>query len=176
MKLLKEFSIQFAGLTQGHHQFEFQVNDSFFNNFKETEITDARINVKIDLEKCERILMFSFWLKGVVSLTCDRCLDKFNYGIESQNKLIVKTGLSNMEETDEIISITEKEHEFNIAQFIYEYAHLALPVKRIHPDDENGNAKCNKEILEKLNKLKHTESIAGQDDPRWNILEKLNFN
>jgi uncharacterized metal-binding protein YceD (DUF177 family) len=50
-----------------------------------------------------------------------------------------------------MITMPLDEHEIDLVSFFYEYIHLALPIKRIHPDDEKGNSTCNPEMIRKLN-------------------------
>ena len=46
-----QYKIQFGGLSFGEHQFEFEVNEKFFEQFSESEITEADIQVKANLVK-----------------------------------------------------------------------------------------------------------------------------
>jgi uncharacterized metal-binding protein YceD (DUF177 family) len=47
---------------------------------------------------------------------------------------------------------------------------LALPIRKIHPDDSNGNSTCDPVMLKKLEDLRVEES---ENDPRWDELKKL---
>jgi uncharacterized metal-binding protein YceD (DUF177 family) len=75
-----------------------------------------------------------------------------------------------MEESEDVIVIPETEYQFNLAPYIYEFIHLALPAQIIHPDDEYGDSTCDPEMLRILNTLAPSESV----DPRWEALKKLN--
>jgi uncharacterized protein len=174
--LLKNFSIPFAGLNLGTHDFEFQAGDEFFGEFGESEISDISLGILITLQKHERMMLLHFVLRGEAGLICDRCLDQFIYKIDSSFDLVVKIGAVNSEETDEVINISEKEHELNIAQFIYEYTLLSLPTKRVHPENENGVPLCNREVLDQLKKHYKPNNTSGDPDPRWEILKKVTFN
>jgi uncharacterized metal-binding protein YceD (DUF177 family) len=49
---------------------------------------------------------------------------------------------------------------------------LALPVRRVHPDLDNGKSGCNTRMMEKLEK----HIVSGETertDPRWDELKKL---
>jgi len=173
LSFLDQFSIQFTNLKPGTYHYELLIDDKFFENFSESEIKQGRVNVQIELQKQVKMLVLDFKMEGTVNLICDRCLDDFDFSIFSTNKLVVKIGTERVEETDEIIIIPEKEHKINVAQFIYEYIHLALPSKRTHPEDENGFPFCNKEIIEKLKEHKNKEI---NEDPRWDVLKNLNLN
>jgi uncharacterized metal-binding protein YceD (DUF177 family) len=58
-----------------------------------------------------------------------------------------------------------------VAQLIYEFVCLAIPIKRIHPEDENGSSTCDPVMLEKLNKYIIKE--GGEQNSVWNDLRKL---
>jgi uncharacterized metal-binding protein YceD (DUF177 family) len=47
---------------------------------------------------------------------------------------------------------------------------LALPIRKIHPNDSDGKSKCNPAMLQKLNDLRAEEP---ESDPRWDQLKKL---
>ena len=46
-----QYKIQFGGLSMGEHQFEFEIKNKFFEQFSESEITEADIQVKAKLVK-----------------------------------------------------------------------------------------------------------------------------
>jgi uncharacterized metal-binding protein YceD (DUF177 family) len=173
---LKQFTIQFASLEPGSYDFKFSIDNAFFEKFSESEITQGKLNVLIELQRQARMLILNFKITGIVRLTCDRCLDDFNQNIETEKRLIVKFGTETKEETDEIMTIPESEYSINVAQFIYEFIHLDLPTKRVHPDDEKGVSHCNKEIINKLEEYKNTDNIIEEVDPRWESLKKIKFN
>ena len=124
------------------------------------------------MNKKSLILEFLFELEGKVFVPCDRCLDPVDIEIEYQAPLYVKFGDESHEETDELYVISEQETEIELTQFIYEFIHLSLPFRRVHPDDENGNSTCNKEMLKRLEELSVNEE-KQDTDPRWNNLKDL---
>ena len=175
MSFLDQFAIQFAGLKSGSYNFEFAVNETFFEKFTESEIKKGAVNVHIELQKQARMMVLLFNLDGSVIITCDRCLDEFSFPFNYQTKLIVTFGKDKRQETEEIITISESDHEINVAQHIYEFIHLALPMKKIHPDNDNGISNCNSEVMKKLKN--HTIITSeNKDDSRWEILKNLKFN
>jgi uncharacterized protein len=66
------------------------------------------------------------------------------------------------------VVINEKEHEFDVSQYLYEYIHLMLPIQKVHGTDENGNSLCDPEVIRYI---KETED--HHTDPRWEALKKL---
>lgn len=115
------------------------------------------------------MLIFEFSITGTVEVTCDRCLELFDYPVEGNETLYVKLGDEWDEESDDVLIIPESEHEFNVSQLIYEYIMLMLPIQRIHPDDENGKSTCDPTMLEKLG----TQPEPQETDPRWEALAQL---
>jgi uncharacterized protein len=170
-----QFVIPFKGLKVGQHEFVSDVDDAFFESFEGSEVTKGDVHVEIILIKRENLLEFDFSLTGNVNIICDRCLDEFSLPIEYETKLFVKFGENFEEQTDEIIILSFAEHEIDLSQYIYEFICLSLPYRRVHPDDENGNSTCNKEMISKLNQYIVNES--DQDtDPRWDNLKDFLLN
>ncbi len=176
MDYLNQFIIPFKTLTNGIHQFDYLIDDAFFENYEMSEIKKGNIKVDVTLEKTENILTFFYHLKGTANVMCDRCLDYFDLPIEREFQMFVKFGKERLEQTDEILVIPETDNEINIMQYIYEYINLSLPIQRIHPDDKDGYSQCNAEFLEKLKEFSKTEKQENEVDPRWEILKNIKLN
>ncbi len=170
MNRLKEYNIQFVGLEPGNHQFEFEVNDTFFEHFEFSQIQHGQVHISVVLEKLERMMVFTITLVGKVLVTCDRCTDEFYFPLLQTEKLIVKLGAEYMEESEDVVIIPETEYQFDLSSYFYEFIHLALPFQLLHPDDEHGNSTCDSDMLQRLNSL----SVSETTDPRWEALKKLN--
>ena len=77
---------------------------------------------------------------------------------------------------ENIICLLPSEHEFDISHYVYESIKLSIPIKQVHPENENGEVSCNPEMLERLNNY-ITDKPADEDiDPRWNDLKNLKAN
>ena len=177
MQAGKDFVIQFVGLGVGEHEYEFNVTDKFFESLDYSEIKQGNIIVKLVLLKQSTMMVFQFNISGTVNVNCDRCFGEFDLPISGDYKLIVKMGGYEVgDEDDDIISIAANEHELNISQFVYEYIMLSLPLKRVHPDDKDGNSTCDKEVLDKLNDYIVEEEEGDSKDPRWDGLKDIKLN
>ena len=169
MDYLKQFVIPFGGLKPGKHSFSFNIEDPFFEQFEFSEIKKGRVSVELDLEREVKMLVLDFILAGKVQGDCDRCSEPFFLPIEGKERLIVKFGHDFHEEDEEVQIIPEGETQIDLSPFIYEYIHLLVPVRRIHPSDENGNSQCDPEIIRRI---EEREASSGPD-PRWEVLNKL---
>ncbi|MFW6371095.1 MAG: YceD family protein [Bacteroidota bacterium] len=170
-----KYDVEFKGLKEGLHEFEFEVQDTFFEHFEQGLVGKGDIQVGIRLEKRSSFMKLFFNLKGNVQLVCDRCLESYQQKIKSNYELFVKFGESEYED-DEIICILPEEHKINVAQLIYEYIILSLPLKQVHPDLKNGENGCNKEMLKKIEEHKQREEEKKEVDPRWAALKNWNNN
>ena len=169
MDYLKNFIIQFVGLSIGNHQFELEVNDRFFERFEYSQLQHGLINILVDLEKQDRMMVFSFGIKGNVEVTCDRCGDEFILPIQGDQRLIVKFGTEYLEESDDMVVIPSTDSKIDLSPYIYEYLHLILPWRIVHPDDAEGKTTCNPDAIRRLEELAPHASI----DPRWAALGNL---
>ncbi len=174
MSLIDDYLIPFYGLKEGIHDYEFEAGDEFFKFFDNPEVHGGSLKVFLQLDRKSQFLELKFRLAGELTVTCDRCLGVFDQPINSNNDLYVRFGDQFEELSDTVITIPQDETRLNVAQYIYEFAVLDLPLQKIHPDNENGDPGCNQEMLKKLEN--HSPGDTKEDagtDPRWDALKKL---
>lgn len=172
MKPLKEYIIQFVGLKEGKHSFDYKIEDKFFEFFEYEEFNDANVNVSIELNKKATLLELHFEASGTVNVNCDLTNEAYDQVIDNDFELIVNFGEIFNDENEEILILPHGEYEINIAQYIYELIVLSVPSKKIHPGVEDGTLES--DILEKLEELSPKEIKNSEEiDPRWNKLKKL---
>jgi len=169
---LKKYRINFRELDLGNHPFSFEMDDRFFSFFEKSEIQQGTLTADVELIKEERLTTLYVRIAGEVSVMCDRCLDYFMHPVDFSGTLYVKPEEDEWEEKDkeEVILVAPDESEVDLAQYFYESIHLSLPLKRVHPDDENGNSTCDQKML-KL--LEDHQQETKQTDPRWDKLKDL---
>jgi len=163
------FVIPLSGLKEERHTFDFEIGNSFFGLFEGSEITEGKLAAVVELDKHSTHLDLRINIQGVVSISCDRCLEIFSQPVECSNRLLVKTGGKWDDDDPEMLTMPADSYELDMAQYFYEYIHLALPLQRVHPPDEHGQSTCNPEMIRKLNE----HSSSGETDPRWDELKKL---
>ncbi|AXT18662.1 DUF177 domain-containing protein [Flavobacteriaceae bacterium AU392] len=175
MKPLKEYIIQFVGLKQGKHNFEYSINNAFFEHFEYEDFNDADVKVDVVLNKKITFLELHFQVSGTVNINCDVTNEPYDQELNYEFDLVVKFGDDYNDENEEILIIPHGEYEINIAQYIYELIVLSVPTKRIHPGVLDGT--LNSDILNKLEELSPKQGKDKKDneeiDPRWNTLKKL---
>ncbi|MBZ0201549.1 MAG: DUF177 domain-containing protein [Ignavibacteria bacterium] len=131
--------INIASLNDGSQQLEF-VCDS-----KELELGDNfvkdPVNIVLDLYKTVYQLDVKILIKGVLLLTCDRCLDEFELPFESSLELIFVQKSSREEEINEdnIRSYFAHMRVIDITNDIKETIILASPMKKLPAERSDGS-------------------------------------
>lgn len=175
----REFEIPFVGLTPGVHEFEYEIKDKFFTDFKQEEFSNCDATVKLILEKNTSFLMLKFEIGGSVEVNCDRCGNTLPMELWDEFKMVVKLvehpDQMNAEEEDpDVYYISRTESHLHIAEWIYEFITLSLPMQRMCNEDEIGGPQCNQEILAMLKKMEESNQV--NNNPLSKELEKLKKN
>lgn len=162
------------------HDFELEVNDAFFGAFEYSIVKKGELTARLSLDKQDNLLVLMFHIQGAVELTCDRCLETFMHPLNIREQQLVKISDEAGDREEEVSYISRNEYELNVAPFIYEFIHLALPIISVHPDDERGQSTCNPDTLAALDRLRVREGNKrppeDQTDPRWEALKKFKRN
>lgn len=164
---MKEYQIPFLGLKIGVHHYEFTLDEAFFEAFEYSEISASAIRIDLALEKQSSMLVLDFVLKGTVQLLCDRCGDPFMQEISSKDRLIVKFGDETGHTDEDILVLGPSENAVDVSQYLYEYAHLALPARHVHASE----SECNQEVLAAYRKY----TVESDSRDNWAELKNLHF-
>ena len=166
------FKIPFIGLKEGKHQFEYTVDNTFFETNPYDEILGAQIDVNLDFVKKSNFLELEFDASGFLNVACDLTNERYDEAIQTSMHLIVKFGDFYEDENEEVLIIPHFETELDVSQIIYEMLVLAVPIKKEHPGIADGTLQT--DILEKLEELRPKEHSKSQEtDPRWSKLKDL---
>ncbi|TXK33215.1 DUF177 domain-containing protein [Pontibacter qinzhouensis] len=182
MKKLKDYEIGIAKLSNKKHLYEFAMDDSFFDLFGKEIIQGGNLQAKVELDKTESLLTLTFDIIGAVTLTCDRSLEEFEQPIDLQEVLRMKFGPENKELDDDLWQITPETQHINVAQHLYDFIALSLPMKKLHPRfQEELDEEDDQDILIYSSRKASPEDgdeDGGDDDedidPRWDALKNLN--
>ena len=167
----KQYIVKFAGLPVGTHEFEFDIDGKFFEQFSDSEIQKADLKVELTLLKQNHLMQMQFDINGTVNLSCDRCLIDYDFPIESHEELVIKQGDPN-ESTDQILVVNEGEAGADVSHYLFEYITLALPSRRV-PCEIDDEVECDEETKKKLEENLVQDS---EPNPMWEQLNKIKFN
>jgi uncharacterized metal-binding protein YceD (DUF177 family) len=175
MKQLNEFLIPFVGLKLGKHQFEYQINKSFFDQFDYDDFENANITSNVLLEKKTTFMELTVKHKGTVFVPCDLTNEMFDLSIKGKIKMVIQFGDEFNNDNETLLILPHGDHQIDVSQYVYENIVLSIPLKRVHPGIKDGTLQS--DALDKLNELK-VEKIKKQAekqdiDPRWDKLKQL---
>jgi uncharacterized metal-binding protein YceD (DUF177 family) len=166
----REFNIPIAGLKDKVYQFEYELNDSFFDTATEPLVSEPDIQVHITFDKTKEPYVLDISISGTFMGECDRCASELRIPVEGDFRLYVKFGQAEetVDET-EVVYISREDHEILLYEHLYDFAHLSIPmVKRCStPADKT---RCDEKIESYLTKAPVQEDLK---DPRWEALKKL---
>ena len=164
--------IQFSGLKPGSYEYEYELDGDFFSQFENDDLRECRVSFRVNLERKERLLVFDFGFEGEVTMECDRCLGTMQVPVSGEQKLFVKFGEAESCDDDDVVFLPEGESEIDLAQWMYEFVAVAIPMVHSHPLDEEGRPTCDPEMLKYMADSDSGEG-NGATDPRWNALKAL---
>ena len=64
MKPKNDFNIEFSGLKLGHHNFDFDISETFFNDYNYCDFSHANIKIDVALIKKTTIMEFNIVVRG----------------------------------------------------------------------------------------------------------------
>lgn len=156
MKHRRDFEIPYVGLKEGMHHFQFEIDDSFLEvfNHDHQDFDGLKAVVKLNFDKKSNFFLLDFDIDGKINVACDRCGDPFELRLWDEFKLVVKLqGEGEKEDEDDVVFIPRSETVLDVAEWIYEFIMLSIPIQHIHPDKEDGSEGCNPEALKLLKKM-----------------------
>ena len=165
-------TIQFSGLKCGSYTYSFKLEKEFFEAFENENLNDGKVFFEVKLEKKEHFLMFYFNFEGTVKTVCDRCLGELDIPVSGNETLCVKFSDEEVSDDENVVFLPTNEYKIDLAQWMYEYVMIAIPIQCVHPDDENGNPTCDPEMLKYISE-EVPEAINEDIDPRWAALNNL---
>ena len=175
MRNLAAYTIPFVGLKLGKHQFEYDIDNEFFEHFEYDDLNSSNVKIDLLLEKKTTMMELTFKASGSVNVNCDLTNEPYDQPIDGSLFLVIKFGEEFNDENEDLLILPHGEYEVNVQQYIYELIVLSIPLKRVHPGVEDGS--LDSEVLDKLEELSinNNENKNDEDeiDPRWDKLKNL---
>ena len=174
MGKLDIYKIDLKGMTADFLNLDFQIDKGFFETVDAPDVREGNLHCALEVKRVSSGYFLCFHINGIVTVTCDRCLDEMELPVDTTDSLKVKLGPEASDEGDEWVVVAEDEGIIDVAWHIYEFSALSLPMQHMHEEGE-----CNEMMLTELGKhcVDVTEDDETEDepetDPRWNELKKI---
>lgn len=175
MTNLQDFAIDIYRLSNKAYAYQFVIDEGFFAHFEGNQLDKGNLTANVTLDKQDTLMVARFVIDGTLTLVCDRSLEEFDYPLHTEQTLVYQYGEEEEELTDEIVVITRHTQQINVAQPIYEFVVLAVPMKRLHPKyAQDDQPFVDGEIVFSSQPDGDTDlAIETIADPRWEALKKL---
>lgn len=131
--MLNNYKIDIFRLENKQYLHEFEGNDDFFEALDQELIQKGNFRAQVVLNKNETMIQLMYNITGCVELTCDRSLDLFEFPVDISQKMILKFSDRNEEITEELMLIDRNTQYINVAQDIFDFIGLQIPIKKLHP-------------------------------------------
>lgn len=171
----RDFDIAFVGLKPGIHNYSYEIGDEFFKHYDQQDFSQVKARVNLELDKKSSFMMLKFDVDGQLQVSCDRCGNALPLQLWDEFRIVVKLVdepevMNDQEEDPDVYYLSRNESHLHLSDWIYEFINLSIPMTRMCSEAEMGGPYCNKEVLEKLNKLKPDDHNA---QTIWKGLEKF---
>lgn len=144
MANLENLQIDLKRATAANESFVLSLDDHFFQQLEQEEISGGSIRVKCSIKQfTEDTFQLKFDMVGEVEVLCDRCLDVVRLPIAIRDNCFISYGEEN--EDLDIKSISPSERIYDLSWDIYELIETSLPIERKHPQ-----GLCNKDMLRRF--------------------------
>ena len=78
----KSYIVALDSMELGAHVFDFQLDDAYFSEIENSELLGGQVKVEAHLNLREYDFDLDIAVKGLVQVTCDRCLDEMDVAID----------------------------------------------------------------------------------------------
>lgn len=175
-KVNREFSafdINIHGLETKTYEYNFEGDDSFFSVFEQEIIEGGSFKARVILEKTSTLIRLNFEIDARLKLLCDRSLEVFEEDFKINEIHIYKFGHKTEEVSDEMDMIPFGTPKINVAELIFDFVLLQVPIKKLHPRFRDEAAGDEDGVMIYQDQEAEKEKESTETDPRWAALLNL---
>jgi uncharacterized metal-binding protein YceD (DUF177 family) len=176
MSSRRAFEIAFVGLKPGVHEFNYTVDDTFFEDYQEQDFRNVEAHIRLLLEKNNGFMILRFQVGGKAEVTCDRCSNELPMQLFDDFTVTVKMTeepeiMNDQEEDPDVYYISRGESHLDVKNWIYEFVNLSLPMQKTCEYENMDGPYCNEAAREMLKNMRPDE--GPKENPLWKGLEKF---
>lgn len=173
----REYEIAFVGLKPGVHEFDYNVDNSFFEEFGAQDFILNEGHVKLLLDKNTGFLILRFQVGGNVAVICDRCSNDLSLQLFEDFTITVKMSddheaANAVEEDPDVYYISRGESHLDVKAWIYEFVNLSIPMQKTCAFENMDGPQCDTAAREVLKSIS-VQPDAPKENPLWKGLEKF---
>lgn len=176
MRARKKYDIHIYKLSNGVHEYQFEIGKEFFEMFDGDLVENGQLNAVVSLNKSDSMIQVDFNIEGSLELECDRSLEKFDFPIRIDQNMIYKYGEEDKELSEDVFVIEKNTQTLNVAGIMYEFIGLEIPMKKLHPkfqEEEDEDDESEGSMIYTSEAEENIEQKEEDIDPRWAALKNL---
>jgi uncharacterized protein len=175
---LLDFQLKILTLKPGRYTYTLPVNDAFFASFEHSIVQKGNLQATVTLDKSETLIRAAIAIDGTIELESDRSLELFDHPLSLQHELLYRYGDESKEITEELYQLAWESPTLDLAQPIFEYITLAVPMRKLKPTEEpepKGTLSDAERHLVYSSAPPEAEEtpLLAPTDPKWEALRKL---
>ena len=152
--MANNYFIVLSDLRSGVYAARWDVGTEFFEEFENEQIRAAELVVGVKAQRTGASVSVDLDINGSLTVPCDICLEDVVMPVNTSAMLKVRFGQQPVGDADEedgreLVWMPAGEPELDLAQVIYDYSCLSLPIQCRHREGE-----CSPEALSYLNPSK----------------------
>lgn len=172
----REYEIAFVGLKPGVHEYNYEIDDKFFEDYQEQDFRHMKAAVKLLLEKNNSFMRLKFEVGGKTEVTCDRCNSNLPIDLFDEFTVTVKMTdepevMNEQEEDPDVYYISRGESHLDVKDWIYEFLILSIPMQKTCEYEQMDGPYCNPAARDLLNNLRPEDEESTKSI--WKGLEKF---
>ena len=165
MEALTAYVIPVSSLRSGRNELDFKVDWRFFRHFEASPVQQGSFDISVFFDKYTDHWHLHFNVQGRMDTECDRCLAPISLPVSGNYELFVKFDVEKKDEerSAEIVYASRETTQFDLAQFIYEFIVLSVPVKRSYDCQSEATPPCDTDMLARLSPDTEKSEITLSD-------------
>ncbi len=177
MDALAPFRIPAAALKADEATYEWNLGSDFLSLFDAGhEGINGDFKVTMELLREGGMTTLEFLIQGVVPTTCDRCMAPIQLHINAEYPMVVKIG-DPAQSNDEVIFVDADAPDLNVANHIYDFILVSVPISHRIPDCEQLDpSPCDRSVLDYLIKNQNEIQPLGDLSSPWDQLKNVTDN
>lgn len=171
MEALTAYVIPVSSMQNGRNELDFRADWRFFRHFEDSPVQQGQFEIKVIFDKYLDHWHLFFQVSGEMDTECDRCLASISLPVSGNFELYVyfETEQSETRESADMIFVPRETTQLDIAQFIYEFIVLSVPVSKRYECQSAPNPPCDTEMLSRLRQQEEQQ----QENVQWDVLKNI---
>lgn len=165
------FIVPLTGLLEGEHHYSFRMGNDFFESFDQSPVKSGEFDVDVLLLKKTNHFELTFTIVGVEHTNCDRCLINIDLPVEFVEYLIVKYGDNKVDE-ENVVYLPHNSTTLDLSIYVYEFVCLHVPMVKLYNCEDDENANCDFDILDKLDSS-YDQNEEQEQEKKGSLAESL---